>query len=88
MQDIVNNLALLLIALIGSAGFWAMMQTREAQRNQYSETLKEQVNSLSDKLDAHLLDKEVLYHEIASLRSELSAAQVTIKHLEEMLRQR
>ena len=88
MPDLINSLFPLVLALIGSAGFWSIMQNRENTRNQYQNTLKDQVENLADKLDSHSRDKEILLREIASLRAELSAAQVTIKHLEELLRQR
>jgi len=89
----------LLIALIGSAGLWTYLSTRaklaherslreEDTRDDFNETLKEQVDRLADKLDDKTQQIEKLLKEIAELRSELSAAQVTINHLETLLRNR
>ena len=82
----------LLIAVIGSAGFWQVINMKEKYRreasNEYSNTLKEQVDRLAIKLDTYAEDKEHLLREIASLRAELASAQATIQHLEIQLRTR
>lgn len=89
----------LLIALAGASGLWAYMSKRADQkyleakedrdgRAQFNETLKSQVDRLSDKVDILLSDKEELLKEIAELREDLAEARATIKHLETMLMNR
>jgi peptidoglycan hydrolase CwlO-like protein len=89
----------LLIALVGSAGLWTYLSTRaknaheraledHATRADFNDTLKEQVDRLAAKLDDKTEQIEKLLKEIAELRAELSAAQVTIRHLENLLRTR
>jgi len=86
----------LLIALAGASGLWAYMSKRADQRYleakedregraDFNETLKNQVDRLSDKVDILLKDKEELLKEIAELREDLAEARATIKHLETML---
>jgi len=88
-----------LIALIGSAGLWGYMSKRaqnaheRALKNgerdaEFNETLKTQVDRLAGKLDEKTEQIEKLLQEMAELRSELSAAKVTITHLETLLRNR
>lgn len=89
----------IVIALIGAGGLWQWlsarsqyahqraMQERE-QRGEFNDTLREQVERLSDKLDAVIADKEQLLREMSDMRAELAEANSTIKHLEEMLRNR
>ena len=89
----------LLVALIGSAGLWTYLSARskhaheraladKESRAEFSETLKDQVDRLATKLDDKTEQIEQLLKEIAELRSELSAAKVTINHLESLLRTR
>jgi len=47
-----------------------------------------QVQRLSEKLDKVIADKETLLLEMADMKAKLAEANATIKHLEEMLRQR
>jgi len=93
----VEQLLPVLIALIGSAGLWTYMSKRaqhahekaikEDQRDaEFNDTLKAQVDRLAGKLDEKTEQIEQLLKEIAELRSELSAAKVTINHLENLLR--
>jgi peptidoglycan hydrolase CwlO-like protein len=94
-----ESVAPLLITLVGSAGLWTYLAARakhaheraledQASRADFNETLKEQVDRLADKLDDKTEQIEKLLKEIAELRAELSAAQVTISHLENLLRTR
>lgn len=80
----------LLIALIGSAGFWSFISMKEKTKREaateYQNTLKDQVDRLASKLDTYTRDKEELLREIGKLRSELATAQTTISHLETLLR--
>ncbi len=87
-----DHILTLVIALIGSAGFWSFISMREKHKRDvdaaYSTTLKAQVDRLAVKLDDKTEQIEELLTEIAELRSELSAAKVTINHLENLLRTR
>lgn len=89
----------LLIALAGASGLWAYLSKRSDQRYleakedrlgraEFNETLKAQVDRLSDKVDILLKDKVELLKEIAELREDLAEARATIKHLETMLMSR
>lgn len=89
----------LIIALVGSAGLWTYLSTRaknaheralkdEESKADFNDTLKEQVERLALKIDDKTEQIEKLLKEIAELRAELSAAQVTISHLEALLRTR
>jgi len=89
----------ILIALVGSAGLWGFLSLKAKQNYEislkedersakFNETLKEQVDRLAEKLDILTDQKEELLREMADMRAELAEARVTIKHLEEMLRNR
>ena len=89
----------LLLALIGSAGLWGFLSLRAKQAHEksikseeksaeFSETLRIQVDRLSEKLDKVIADKEELLLEMSDMKAALAEANTTIKHLEEMLRQR
>lgn len=89
----------LLIALVGSAGLWGFLSQRNKMLHEramkedelsskFNETLASQVNKLADKLDRLSEDKEQLLIDMAGLKAQLAEANATIKHLEEMLRQR
>lgn len=95
----VSALTPIIIALVGSAGLWTFLKVRsenefkarEAEREyrgEFNETLRQQVERMSTKLDKLADDKEELLKEIATLRSELGEAKATIKHLETMLMQK
>jgi len=87
----------LAIALVGSAGLWSFLSMRSKFAHErsmkddeksavFNDTLKEQVERLSDKLDKVIADKEQLLLEMADMKAELAQANATIKHLEELLR--
>jgi hypothetical protein len=89
----------IIIALIGSAGLWGFLSLRAKQAHEkslksdakdavFSETLKEQVERLSEKLDKVIADKEELLLQMADMKAQLAEANATIKHLEELLRSR
>ena len=89
----------LLLALIGSAGLWGFLSLRAKQAHEksikseeksaeFNDTLRIQVDRLSDKLDKVIADKEQLLLEMSDMKASLAEANATIKHLEEMLRQR
>lgn len=91
-----NDIMPLLIALAGASGLWAYLSKKSERayleakedredRAEFNETLKAQVDRLSDKVDILVADKEELLKEIAALRAELGEARATIKHLESML---
>ena len=87
----------ILLAALGSAGLWGFLSLRakqnyekslkdDAKSAEFNETLREQVDRLSDKLDAVIADKEQLLREMSDMKAALAEANATIKHLEEMLR--
>lgn len=89
----------IIIAVLGSAGLWGFLTLKakqsherslksEAKSAEFNDTLREQVDRLSDKLDAVIRDKEQLLREMSDMKAALAEANATIKHLEEMLRQR
>ena len=89
----------ILIAAMGSAGLWGFLSLRAKQNHEkalkddaksaeFSETLRIQVDRLSEKLDKVIADKEQLLLEMANMKAQLAEANATIKHLEEMLRSR
>lgn len=89
----------LLLALIGSAGLWGFLSLRakqshekslknDAKSAEFNDTLRIQVDRLSDKLDKVIADKEQLLLEMSDMKAALAESNATIKHLEEMLRQR
>lgn len=89
----------LIIALAGSAGLWGFLSLRakqshekslkdDAKSAEFNDTLREQVERLSDKLDKVISDKEKLLLEMSDMKASLAEANATIKHLEELLRSR
>jgi peptidoglycan hydrolase CwlO-like protein len=89
----------IIIALVGSAGLWGFLSLKakqnfekslkdDARSAEFNETLKEQVDRLALKLDALQADKEELLREMSDVKAQLAEANATIKHLEELLRQR
>ena len=89
----------LVLAVLGSAGLWGFLSLRakqshekslkdDAKTAQFNDTLREQVERLSEKLDKVISDKEQLLVEMSDMKAALAEANTTIKHLEEMLRQR
>lgn len=87
----------LFLAALGSVGFWGFLSLRaqqkyekalkdDAKSAEFNETLREQVERLSEKLDAVISDKEQLLREMSDMKASLAEANITIKHLEEMLR--
>lgn len=89
----------LILAALGSAGLWGFLSLRakqsyekslrdEDKSAQFNDTLKEQVERLSLKLDKVIADKEQLLVEMSDMKAQLAEANATIKHLEELLRQR
>lgn len=89
----------IIVALVGAGGLWQFLSIRskhaheramqdKEERGEFSDTLREQVDRLSTKLDAVIADKEQLLREMAEMRAQLAEANATIKHLESMLRNR
>ena len=89
----------IILAVLGSAGLWGFLSLRakqshekslkdDAKTAQFNDTLREQVERLSEKLDKVISDKEELLVEMSDMKAALAEANTTIKHLEEMLRQR
>ena len=86
-----------LISVLGGAGFWGWMQNKsrlaheasaaeKADKNEFRETLKIQVDRLADQVNQLVAEKEKLLREMAELQSKVAAQAVTIQHLEERLR--
>ena len=89
----------IIIALVGSAGLWGFLSLRakqshekslkdDAKSAEFNDTLRIQVDRLSDKLDQVISDKESLLREMSDMKASLAEANATIKHLEELLRSR
>lgn len=94
-----EQLAPILIALVGSAGLWGFLSLkakqnyelaskRDEQSAEFNDTLKEQVAQLNTKVDKLVVEKEELLKAIADLRAELAEARATVQHLENMIRVR
>lgn len=87
------------IGVLGTGGLWQWMQTRSklsaeakaadnADKAEFRETLKTQVEMLQRE-NKELREKvELLLKEMAEVKAELAAANATIRHLEEKLRNR
>ena len=87
------------IGVLGTGGLWQWMQTKaklsaeakaadNADKAEFRESLKAQVDTLQ-KENKDLREKvEQLLKEMAEVKAELAAANATIKHLEETLRNR
>jgi len=86
-----------IVALVGAGGLWQWLSTKSKnaheramhereQHGEFNDTLRAQVDRLSEKLDAVIADKEQLLREMSDMRAALAEANATIKHLEEMLR--
>lgn len=84
------------IALISAGGLWTYLSKKaqhqyEAMKDdkdrsaEFQETLKVQVDRLSQKLDKVLEDKEQLLREVSELKASLARAEATIQHLEQRL---
>ena len=94
-----DTLTPIIVALVGAGGLWQFLSVRskhaheralqdKEERGEFSDTLREQVDRLSTKLDAVIADKEQLLREMAEMRAQLAEANATIKHLESLLRNR
>jgi hypothetical protein len=89
----------IIIAAMGSAGLWGFLSLRakqthekslkdDAKSAEFNDTLRIQVDRLSEKLDKVIADKETLLIEMADMKAALAQANATIKHLEDLLRNR
>ena len=89
----------IIVAVIGSAGLWTFLSQKAKlthEKNmkdgatvaQFNDTLKQQVEGLVKKVDKLSEDKEKLLLEMSDMKASLAEANVTIIHLEEMLRAR
>lgn len=88
-----------LISVIGGAGFWSWMQSKSklaheasladaADKTEFRETLKIQVDRLAEQVNTLVKEKEELLREMAQLQAKVAAQDATIRHLEETLRNR
>lgn len=91
-----DQLIPIIIALLSAGGLWAYLSKRAehnyeaskadvASRAEFQETLKDQVERLSEKLDKVLEDKEQLLREVSELKASLARAEAIIQHLEQRL---
>ena len=89
----------IIVAVIGSTGLWTFLSQKAKlthEKNmkdgatvaQFNDTLKEQVEGLVKKVDKLSEDKEKLLLAMSDMNASLAEANITIKHLEEMLRAR
>jgi cell division protein FtsB len=99
MNEQIVTIVVALISVLGGAGFWGWMQHKsklayeamsaeKADKNEFRETLKVQVDRLADQVNQLFAEKENLLREVAELQAKVSAQAVTIQHLEERLRNR
>jgi peptidoglycan hydrolase CwlO-like protein len=87
------------IGVLGTGGLWQWMQVKSklsaeaksaenADKAEFRESLKAQVDMLQQE-NKELREKvEILLKEMAEVKAELAAANATIRHLEEKLRNR
>jgi peptidoglycan hydrolase CwlO-like protein len=98
MNDLTQYMPVVL-AVIGSAGLWGFLSQKAKMAHEkalkddatvanFNDTLKTQVDRLAEKMDKLQLDKDELLLQMAEMKAQLAEAHVTIKHLEELLRQR
>lgn len=91
-----EQLVPIIVALVSAGGLWTYLSKRaqwsfESLKNdnnsraEFQETLRDQVDKLSEKLDRVLADKEQLLREMAELKASLARAEATIQHLEQRL---
>lgn len=92
----VDQLIPIIVALVSAGGLWTYLSKRSEQqylssrddkesRAEFQDTLKEQVERLSVKLDKVLEDKEQLLREVSELKASLARAEAVIQHLEQRL---
>jgi outer membrane murein-binding lipoprotein Lpp len=85
-----------IIAIVGAGGMWQLFalkakQAHEArladkqERGEFNDTLKMQVDRLAEQVNTLTAQKEELLLAMSELKAELSAAKVTIAHLETRL---
>jgi peptidoglycan hydrolase CwlO-like protein len=99
MDEQLTTIIVAFISVLGGAGFWGWMQHKsklayaakaadKADKNEFRESLKAQVDMLQQE-NKDLREKvEQLLKEMAEVKAALAAANATIKHLEEQLRNR
>lgn len=91
-----EQLVPIIVALVSAGGLWTYLSKRaqwsfeslkndNTSRAEFQETLRDQVDKLSEKLDRVLADKEQLLREMAELKASLARAEATIQHLEQRL---
>jgi len=97
MSDQLVTIIVAVISVLGGAGFWGWMQNKSklaheakaadtADKNEFRETLKIQVDRLAEQVNQLVSEKEKLLREMADLQAKVAAQAVTIQHLEERLR--
>jgi len=87
------------IGVLGTGGLWQWMQVKakisaeaksaeNADKAEFRESLKAQVDMLQQENKELRGKVEILLKEMAEVKAELAAANATIRHLEEKLRNR
>ena len=87
------------IGVLGTGGLWQWMQVKSklsaeaksaenADKAEFRESLKAQVDMLQQENKELRGKVEILLKEMAEVKAELAAANATIRHLEEKLRNR
>lgn len=99
MSEQIVTIIVAAISVLGGAGFWGWMQHKsklayeskvadKADKNEFRETLKLQVDRLAEQVNQLVAEKEQLLREMSDLKANVAAQAVTIQHLEERLRNR
>ena len=99
METDLQSMLPVLVALVGSAGLWSFLSSKAKlaheramkdteTRAQFNDTLKMQVDALSEENKSLHRKVEDLLVEMSAVRAELAESRTTIRHLEEVIRNR
>lgn len=99
MKTDLQSMIPVLVALVGSAGLWSFLSSKAKltheramkdteTRAQFNDTLKMQVDALSEENKSLHHKVEELLVEMSAVRAELAESRTTIRHLEEVIRNR
>lgn len=92
----IEQIIALVTAIGGAAGFWQYLNNKAEKENEqlmadketraeFNTTLRVQVESLSEKVDKLVSEKEDLLEAMADLKADLAAAQATVQHLQNIV---
>lgn len=99
METDLQSMIPVLVALVGSAGLWSFLSSKAKltheramkdteTRAKFNDTLKMQVDALSEENKSLHRKVEELLVEMSAVRAELAESRATIRHLEEVIRNR